>query len=349
MKIYFCDTCNESIPLQDIKDNRAATLKGKIFCKNCNPLKEINARAGRAPGNTLVVVLLVAVVILAGSGLVVMLMNQFGQKVEYATAGDLGETKAHVQDLSGELADLSRAFESIQETLEEDRARFSKVESELLVVRGDLQGVRSETENMSKNFQSVTNVRERLDQFVLKQDEFAASLSDCDKKLTLVGSQNSDLDTRLQALALALSQGGGTAAKQTGTQDDSSNFVDARVQEIQKKLESKDDGVRYEAVCDVLDERLKGALPYVLPRIEDSDQFVQIMAIQTVGEFLYTDALPYLIKVLRDPDVTVRYEALRQLVRMSGQNALDFDVHGPESEREKAIKKWEKWQKENDK
>ena len=48
MKIYFCDECNESIPLQDIKDNNAVTLKGKIYCQNCNPLKEVAYEKGHA-------------------------------------------------------------------------------------------------------------------------------------------------------------------------------------------------------------------------------------------------------------------------------------------------------------
>ena len=41
MKIYFCDICNESIPLTDLKDGRASTIKGKIFCGNCNPLNTV--------------------------------------------------------------------------------------------------------------------------------------------------------------------------------------------------------------------------------------------------------------------------------------------------------------------
>lgn len=349
MKIYFCDTCNESIPLQDIKDNKAATLKGKIYCKNCNPLKEIEMKAGRAPGNTSIILLLIVIVILVGAGLGMMLVNQFGQKDEFAKADDLRASRVLFQQVSEDLEELGRELEALKGALEEDRGRYSKMESELLVVRGDLQGVRSETENMSKNFQSVTNVRERLDQFMLKQDEFTTSLAEHETRLSQITAQTADLNSRYQDLTLAVSQGTTVAVPaDTSSQDDPSNFVNARVEEIQKKLQSKDDGVRYEAVCDVLDERLKGALPFVLPCIEDTDQFVQIMAIQTVGEFLYMDALPSLIKVLRDPDVTVRYEALRQLVRMSGQSDLDFDVHASESEREKAIKKWEKWMKDQD-
>jgi hypothetical protein len=37
MKIYFCDGCNESIPLTDIQAGQVTTVKGKLFCRNCIP------------------------------------------------------------------------------------------------------------------------------------------------------------------------------------------------------------------------------------------------------------------------------------------------------------------------
>ena len=43
MKIYFCDLCNESIPLEDLKDGKASTIKGKIFCRGCNPLNTVES------------------------------------------------------------------------------------------------------------------------------------------------------------------------------------------------------------------------------------------------------------------------------------------------------------------
>ena len=48
MKIYFCDGCNESIPLADIQAGQVTTIKGKLFCGNCNPLNTVRAgRGGR--------------------------------------------------------------------------------------------------------------------------------------------------------------------------------------------------------------------------------------------------------------------------------------------------------------
>lgn len=116
---------------------------------------------------------------------------------------------------------------------------------------------------------------------------------------------------------------------------------------LKRRLSSKDNSERFEAVNNVYDKRIKKALPYLLPLLEDSDQFVQVASIQTVGEFMYIPALPVLVRVLRDTDITVRDEALLQLVRITGETNLMFDVRASSSNREKAIKKWEEWLERN--
>ena len=68
MKIYFCDLCNESIPLKDINSNRITIEEGKIFCQKCAPKK---LKSGdRVPGAVFAVValLLIGLVLLAGYG-----------------------------------------------------------------------------------------------------------------------------------------------------------------------------------------------------------------------------------------------------------------------------------------
>ncbi|MHC4944148.1 MAG: HEAT repeat domain-containing protein [Planctomycetota bacterium] len=347
MKIYFCDDCNESIPLQDIKDSKAATLKGKIYCRNCNPLKEVESqkvqyRSTRLTNSMLMVVGALLVVVIC------LMIFQGGQKEDLVTTSKMNQSLSqldlrlqnHFEDMIGQ------KVIGLNETLEGQNEKISKLETELMEIRGDLLGLRAENENMSKNFQSVTNVRERLDELILKQDEFSTSLEEMSKRQARYGGEIKDLDTRFDGLAQTLKSGTFLSPGSGDSWDSEQGGESARVETLKQKLQSKDAGERFEAVYEVLDERVKEALPYVLPLIEDPDQFVQVGAIQTVGEFLYMDSLPTLVKVLRDADATVRDEALRQLIRMTGQNNLSFDVRGSESEKEKAIRKWEKWLKD---
>jgi hypothetical protein len=347
MKIYFCDECNESIPLQDIKDSKAATLKGKIYCHNCNPLKEVESqkvqvRSTRLTNSMLVVVGVLLIVVIC------LMLFQGGQKEDMVTTSKLNQALSQLDlRLQNHFEDLiSSQAETLNETLGGQNEKISKLETELMEIRGDLLGLRAENENMSKNFQSVTNVRERLDELILKQDEFATSLEEMGKRQARYGGEIDDLETQYDSLTQTLKSGTFLAAGGGDAWETEQGGESARVDALKSKLESKDAGERFEAVYEVLDERVKEALVYVLPLIGDPDQFVQVGAIQTVGEFLYMESLPDLVKVLRDADATVRDEALRQLIRMTGQNDLSFDVRGSENEKEKAIRKWEKWLKD---
>lgn len=347
MKIYFCDACNESIPLQDIKDNKAATLKGKIYCKNCNPLKDVVEQRSQAPAPAFNTLLMVVIIVLLVVVISLMVFYKGAPDVEYVSTGDLQDTLQRFEQNVGAQTDLVRQEQAaLDESLKQQALNLSKIESEMMVTRGDVQGLKSENENMSKNFQSVTNVRERLDTFILKQDEFSTALAESHADLERYRGQLKELDRRVEKMSMSIKTGSLFTSGKTGDWEPSATGESAEVKGIREKLESKDAGARFEAVYQVLDERIKAALPFVLPLIEDPDQFVQVGAIQTVGEFLYQEALPVLVKVLRDPDATVRDESLRQLIRMTGKNDLNFDVRGSDSEREKAIRKWEKWLKD---
>jgi predicted nucleic acid-binding Zn-ribbon protein len=346
MKIYFCDMCNESIPLQEIKDNKAITLKGKIYCQNCNPLKEVHHSGARAPSSAMGTSLLVVVIVLLMVLIAMMIWYGSGKEVEYATASALNQTQQLVMGLEADMRGAKEEARTREKDISDLDSSFSKIESELTLTRGDLQGQRSEIENMSKNFQSVRNVRERLDELILKQDEYEATLNTIKRSIITLEEELSDLDERHERLASSVRRGGVRTINTPGVAQATPVEDSAALRDIKKKLASKDDGERFEAVYQVLDDRIKQALPFLLPLIEDPDQFVQVGAIQTVGEFLYMEAQPALVKVLRDADVTVRDEALRQLIRMTGKNDLNFDVRASDTERERAIRKWEKWLKD---
>ncbi len=345
MKIYFCDVCNESIPFQDIKNNKALTLKGKIYCHNCNPLKEVQQRSAGMGSSALITSLMSAVIVLLVGAIVLIIWNPLAKDEEVATAAALAETHELVIGLQKAMDNLRGDFDSREEKIKDLDFKLSKVETEIILTRGDLQGQRSQIDNMLENFKSVTNVREALDEFVLKQDEYSSSLEDVRTGSAALKTDLNDLNGRLERLASTVRRGGirvsgGPVDRETSTTEEFPALA-----ELKAKLASKDDGERFEAVYQVLDERIKDALPFILPLIQDSDQFVQVGAIKTVGEFLYSKARPHLSQGGRGPDVTVRDEAWRQLMRMTGKNDLNFNIRGNDSERERAVKKWEKWLK----
>jgi len=345
MKIYFCDECDQSIPLQDIRDNNAVTLKGKIFCRNCNPLKEVQTHKLHFASTALTQILLIVVAALLVAVIGLMLFFPRGQDDLYVTFDDMTQSvnqlEGRFQDLLD--SDLSDEINSMRDELKVLNGKLEKVDSEMMAIRGDLLGLGSENENMQKNFQAVTNVREKLDKFLLKQDEFSSTLDTYGSESLRFRNRLAELGIQVEQLADAFRAGIRLSQDPSSSEETPSETESTILLAVKKKLESKDTGERFDGVYEILDNRIKEALPFVLPLIEDPDQFVQVGAIETVGEFLYLEALPSLVKVLRDPDVTVRAESLRQLIRMTGQNDLEFDVRDSEPERDRAITKWDKW------
>ena len=64
MKIYFCDVCNESIPLQDIKDGVATTIDGRIYCREHNPLRAFQDLGSKRSGDRMPVLMYGIVIVL---------------------------------------------------------------------------------------------------------------------------------------------------------------------------------------------------------------------------------------------------------------------------------------------
>jgi len=350
MKIYFCDVCNASIPLQDIKDNLATTIDGKIYCRQHNPLRAMEGlQIKRAPERVatvmfgIVIVLLVVVIVL-------MILKPGGPSEEYATMAGQSRVRDDISSLQDRYDRVREDLADQEKKVQERETLVSGIQTDIVQLRGDLGGVRVEIMHLADSLKTASDLRNRQEELLLKIEEFSSRVSDLEGTMETfrqrLGRYESDL-TRLAAAGPVTgssdSSGGGSA--------DPSATADAGESEeliaLKKKLQSKDNSDRFEAVNQVYDQRIKEALPFLLPLLEDADQFVQVGAIQTVGELLYLPAIPILIKVLRDPDVTVREESLLQLIRMTGETSLNFDPRASTSEREKAVKKWEEWLKQN--
>jgi predicted nucleic acid-binding Zn-ribbon protein len=352
MKIYFCDVCNESIPLQDIKDGVANTVNGKIYCHDHNPLRVAEVASGRRGSDRASIAMFAIVIVLLGVVLGLMLWGPGADKDEFATVTAQNKVTGEVTDVRNLCVALQENLDAVNKKITASDSEINLVQTDIIQFRGDLGGFRGEIRNLSENLKSASNLRAGLQELQLKLDEFNTRLSSIEGDLEAFRQRLSRNESEIGRI----DKEGSVAASSANRTSGQGNSNPAKgqpveeseqVKKLKAKLSSKDNSARFEAVNQVYDERIKEALPFLLPLLEDSDQFVQVGAIQTVGEFLYLPAIPILIKVLRDQDVTVREEALLQLIRMSGETSLNFDPRGSNSEREKAIRKWEDWLKKN--
>lgn len=348
MKIYFCDVCNESIPLQDIKDGVATTIDGRIYCREHNPLRAFQDLGTKRSGDKMPVLMYGVVIVLLVVVLGIMIFGGGDKSQEYATLDDQIQVRNDAAAMQTALEQLQETSGDLKLKTQELDSENSVIQTDMVQLRGDLGGIRGEIKQLSDNLKTASDARKKLDGLELKLQEFNARLSSLEGDAVSIRQQISGLKEEISKSA-----GSGTVAvadpsdSSGGLTDDSGGGDSEELIRLRKMLTSNDNSVRFEAVNQVYDRRIREALPYLLPLLEDRDQFVQVGAIQTVGEFNYLPAIPVLVKVLRDTDVTVREEALLQLIRMTGETGLEFDPRASASEREKAVKKWEDWLKKN--
>ena len=122
MKIYFCDLCNESIPLKDINSNRISIEDGKIICPKCAP-KALRKR-NSLPGG------LMAFIGVTFAGLVVLAF--LGASVTDDLARDLGA-------LRDDHGDLKKVVGGQGRTQNDMASRLVRAEGALAELRGDVE------------------------------------------------------------------------------------------------------------------------------------------------------------------------------------------------------------------
>ncbi len=348
MKIYFCDVCNESIPIQDIKDGMATTIDGKIYCKEHNPLRAFEGMSAKKAPDKLQTAMLFLVLLLLGAILVVMIMDKSGEEENFALQSELTKLEEDFDDLEKKYADFLGKYDVMEARAMERDSLIPQVQTDITQLRVEQADLRTRMDNLGENIKETSNVKDQVVALELDQKAIKSRMAAMDE---LFGEQEQKMNELEDSIVMLASASPATTSG-TGTTTGPVNPAEAEPDSdelvlLKKQLTSKDAAERYDAVSQVLDKRIKKALPFVVPLIEDPDLFVQIDAIQVVGEFLYLDALPALVKALKDKEALIRTEALTQLIRMTGETSLEFDPRGSKSERDKGVRKWEEWLKKN--
>lgn len=348
MKLFFCDICNESIPLQDIKDNRATTIKGKIFCRACNPLNELvsepsstaaGAPAQAASGGSSTMLYLGLVISLAASGYL-LYDRQYGHEAQNVALAQrfesletqLREAKQNASMIAGNVEGLNslRALPKDLDDLREEAAR----------TRGEIEKLSTGIAAAEKNLNTVGTLRERLEASVLKQDDLARRIERLDGAVDVISKQVREVSDRPPVLVTPQSPTAEPTAADPGAAP-----LDEKLLGMIEKLGSSDAMVRWEGIDQIRTAKEKSLIPHVMKLLSDRDTFVRVQAIYTLGELKATKAVPDLVKMLRDDEQMIREESLNALTEITGQ-AIKFDVNN-KSEREKGIKRWDEWVAKN--
>ncbi|HET6163933.1 MAG TPA: HEAT repeat domain-containing protein [Planctomycetota bacterium] len=350
MKIYFCDLCNESIPQEDLEQNRVTSVRGKMICARCAPSIAGAAGATGATGVRTVAVpaaaasgggrlVAVVAVLLAGFGLYLgwnangRLDRQTDPGPRLAaldkTLGDAVHQVAQLEEsLRAETSARERAAAEPAKLREEIGAHLARLEG----IERDVGTIRNDLANLSTDRNKIVSIDAKQGQFEQELDALQRELKDAVAKLAAAAAEPK---------AAAPAGGGAAPAKDPTPQ------LDAETKKLLADFASKEGAVRWSAVDRIARRHDPTLLQYLLPMLEDSDAFVQFRAIGAMRELNAKTSVGRLVKLLRDNDAIVREEAQDALITLTG-NPMRFDVgNGPPPEREKGAKAWEEWYEKN--
>ncbi len=347
MKIFFCDVCNESIPLQDIKENKATTIKGKIFCLKCNPLNELDggatpAKPAAAGSPLLGFVVFLLVIAVGGLGWTVYEMK-YGAGTR---AGDERDTRiTQVEQLGRDLRTAVNGLQASIEMLAPLKALPNEVQplrEKLAAQGGEITQIRTDVGALKDATANTTHLNEQVDKLSLKQDEVGQKFAAVNAILDELRRGIQELRDRPPVVLAPPTTDPGASTPDNPGGGAEPAAPDGELTKVLENLNSNDPTTRWDALEKIRKRRDKALVPHVMPLLDDRDTFVRGQAAYTLGELRALPAVPRLVKLLRDDEIMVREEALTSLVVITGQN-FKFDVNGSKDVRDKGIRKWEDW------
>ena len=354
MKIYFCDICNESIPLKDINTNSITIEEGKIFCQKCAPKRP--STPGVTPGVIATLIALTLAVLGLGFGL---------WKVwdEQQTAGLARADEDRVQ--GAELTRMSGLLESIQASLRTLEEHDASMREDLSESRGELQHRHDLLDEREAN--DTRLIKERLTREfsqlsgALKSQGTTLSAGLQDLKLQFEGSRGrwEGLRDRLELIETLVTSGGGEVSSPVAEEPTKEEPADpdagsagkdvplsSEAKALIGELDSSDPGKRYGVVLSLVEHKHPKVAEALASHLSDSQDYIRIAIVEALRDFGYKEVAPQIIGALRDSEYLVRAYSKRALGEVLGE-AITFNPDGDPSSREREVRALEAWWKEN--
>jgi hypothetical protein len=343
LKIYFCDACNESIPLKDLHSNRITFDAGKIFCAGCAP-RRTAAVARIGAGAAIGVLGFAAMVGLAFLGGRELQRAAGESAAATKTAGRLEAelnrlradafTRAECERLLAPILESAEKVKSALSALDErvralderSRGAAQKVERDLAAVAKDLADARAATERAGKtateSAQAAAALKSALDALAAKSEELTRVLNAVVEK----GS------------ASPAASAGGAGAAPTAPADPE----EAELRRLAALLKESDAGRRYEAVNGLANLHAAGAVEALEVALGDPESYVRDAAVRALRRHASLKSVPKIIGALRDADLFVRTSAKAALKQLVGVEPA-FDPDADAARRERGVKEFETW------
>jgi HEAT repeats len=344
LKIYFCDGCNESIPLKDINENRITIDAGKIYCSKCAPKKPVRD----ATRSSLVVVGVLVALIGFGFGLVAFLLSQQLRDIqndirrldqEFTTSRDHFEALKRDSVTS---SDASRTTTTLLDGLESSKKELAAQAERIKMFEGLM---RTEVDTAEKRLAEKTGAElvALARQFEKMGEDWRAQSASFEALKNAVASVESSIgQVRADFDAVKTRRGGANGGGGAESGPAEPELPDDSSRDLLATLKDSDPMRRFSAVMELARFRTPAVVTALEGMLQDPESYVRDGSVRTLRKINSPSSITAIIRSLRDDDFFVRASAREALKSMTTAD-IPFDPNADAAERERAVREWEGW------
>ncbi|MFT7464501.1 MAG: hypothetical protein ACI9EF_002857 [Pseudohongiellaceae bacterium] len=348
MKIYFCDGCNESVPLLDVQSGQITTIKGKLFCKTCIPpsamVTPLTSPAPAAKSSGQPVLLLLVILLLGWTAWRDrdVLLGRVEEPLEQAGPSPVVELRQQSDALETELIYLRDESEGHGRRLTD----FAAGQDSLAAADGALsQRLDGHADAMVRLTRSQVAAGQLIEKVQRNTNGQATLEMRIEALSAALSAQQDTLDFGVASLGDVIGIGG----QPLEVTEPAAPAVDpervAAMDEIRRLLLDPEPDLRFEGVDRLETSGFRELAQDLVALLADEDMFVRLHAMNVLGNFGHEGAIPALFDVLDDGNASIRKTAAETLVRLTGYDP-GFEHKGSSGERSRAIRKWRDWYSE---
>ncbi|MBL8896819.1 MAG: HEAT repeat domain-containing protein [Planctomycetes bacterium] len=367
MKIFFCDVCNESIPVKLVQEGQISTVKGKVICPKCLPVAAPASEeaVGAVPAPLVVGKPPVRAAGSRAAGLLALLGCGLGagalalgfslRQESEEQRRELRESSKSITVLIQELADAEartrlrvgeeeRRFEAHETELEKARRALDAID----VLRRELDAETKLWEGRKLELEAgfAKTLGQGLEPLRTQAVRVEASVAKSSSEAQGLRNELARLAGRVDMLAGRAAESGPVAAPAPGGSGSAEAValkdLPAAISKQVELLKDADASKVWAALTELGNMPDPRVIPYVIPTLSHSDPFVRHQAMTLLGDLNAKEAVEQLIQALGDEESWVREGAYTALRKITRQN-LRFDTHASREQRAEAKAAWEKW------
>lgn len=346
MKIYFCDECNESIPLADINSNKITIDQGKIYCDGCAPKSKPATRSLALP------LILLGMLLCLGLGMGFMAV--WGDAI---LGRDERRTLAERMDALESASAVRRdALDTRLAALDRDLAATPAPDGSVGKLARSMQGIADNADAIRQLRQAVETLREELRTDVQRQGQrledvrtsAESAVGRLDRALSeglsaevgglrglIEGLSDAQrlMESRMAALEAALREGArattARASRANADEDALAPEIRAQLETTLTDLRSENAPKRFQAatwfaelVPPIRTRRGEEAL---VKALDDEVDWVSTAAMASLAHMNAKWAIPAVIEKMKASKEIVREAAVEALEALTGRE-IDVDV-----------------------